>query len=139
MPGYLQAGPDELATLRWTPRISWTSCATRQAWLLDDYPWLDLPKGATLEGYLAAGAYRVLPDTTPDELVRKMLDHFAEEVGPARMQAAKDTGCSFHEVLTLASIVERESRRRWRAGARLPASSSTGSKQNKTPVPRIRP
>jgi UPF0755 protein len=37
-----------------------------------------------------------------------MLDRFAEEVGPARIQAAKDNGSSFHEVLTLASLVERE-------------------------------
>ena len=38
-----------------------------------------LPKGATLEGYLAAGLYRVLPDTTAEELVRKMLDRFYED------------------------------------------------------------
>jgi UPF0755 protein len=50
----------------------------------------------------------VLPDTTPDELVRKMLDRFYEDVGPERIQAAKDAGSSFHEVLTMASLVERE-------------------------------
>ncbi len=37
-----------------------------------------------------------------------MLDRFGEEVGPARMQAAKDKGVSLREVLTLASLVERE-------------------------------
>ena len=44
--------------------------------LLKDYPWLDLPKGASLEGYLAPATYRVLPDSTPEQLVRQMLDTF---------------------------------------------------------------
>ena len=50
--------------------------------LLADYPWLDLPKGASLEGYLAPATYRVLPDIGPDELIRRMLDQFHETVGP---------------------------------------------------------
>ena len=76
--------------------------------LLADYPWLDLPKGASLEGYLAPATYRVLPDITPDELIRRMLDQFYETVGADRMKVAKDRGMSFYQVLTLASIVERE-------------------------------
>jgi UPF0755 protein len=76
--------------------------------LLDDYPWLDLPKGASLEGFLAPATYRVLPDVTPDELIRQMLDRFYESVGPDRLKVAKDRGLTFYQVLTLASIVERE-------------------------------
>ena len=56
--------------------------------LLDDYPWLkkilaDAPKGASLEGFLWPATYRVLPDTTPEELVRLMLDKFIANVGEA--------------------------------------------------------
>jgi UPF0755 protein len=105
---YLQARPDEIATLQMDAADFLALVRKPPASLLDDYPWLDLPKGATLEGYLAGGAYRILPDTTPEELVRKMLDRFAEDVGPARIQAAKDKGVSFHEVVALASLVERE-------------------------------
>ena len=81
--------------------------------LLADYPWLrtilkDAPKGASLEGFLWPATYRVLPDTTPEELVRLMLDKFAANVGPERMAVAKDRGMNFYQVLTLASIVERE-------------------------------
>jgi UPF0755 protein len=108
MTAYLQARPPEIATLRLEAADFLALVRKPPASLLADYPWLDLPKGATLEGYLAAGAYRVLPDTTPEELVRKMLDRFGEEVGPARMQAAKDKGTSLREVITLASLVERE-------------------------------
>jgi UPF0755 protein len=76
--------------------------------LLDDYPWLELPTGASLEGYLAPATYRVLPDVAPDELVRRMLDRFYETVGPDRLKVPKERGMSFYEVLALASIVERE-------------------------------
>lgn len=76
--------------------------------LLDDYPWLDLPKGASLEGYLAPATYRVLPDVTPDELIRRMLDRFHESVGPDRLKVPKERGLTFYQALILASIVERE-------------------------------
>ena len=81
--------------------------------LIADYPWLarilsDAPDGASLEGFLWPGTYRVLPDTSPEELVRKMLDAFAEGVGTARLNVPAERGLTFYQVLTLASIVERE-------------------------------
>ncbi len=111
MTAYIQARPDEIATLEMDAADFLALVRKPPARLLADYPWLELPKGATLEGYLAAGEYRVLPDTTPDELVRKMLDRFYAAVGPARIDAAQAGDGSFHEVLTLASLVERETRR----------------------------
>jgi UPF0755 protein len=81
--------------------------------LLDDYPWLkrvlkDAPDGASLEGFLWPGTYRILPDTTPEELVRKMLDGFIGAVGEAKLRVPAARGLSFYGVLSLASIVERE-------------------------------
>ena len=81
--------------------------------LLADYPWLatamtGAPEGASLEGFLWPSTYRVLPDTTADELVRLMLDEFIAEVGSERLAVAAERGLSFYQVLTLASIVERE-------------------------------
>ena len=51
--------------------------------LLADYPWLQkvLPKGASLEGFLWPATYRVLPDTTAEELIRDMLDNFHQAIG----------------------------------------------------------
>ena len=37
-----------------------------------------------------------------------MLDRFADEVGPTRFAAAKEKGVPFHEIVTLAALVERE-------------------------------
>jgi UPF0755 protein len=75
--------------------------------LLADYPWLELPDGASLQGYLWPATYRVLPDTTGEELVRLMLDRFHKAV-EGRMTVPAERGMTFHEVLTLASLVERE-------------------------------
>jgi len=81
--------------------------------LLADYPWLrdirkDAPEGASLEGFLWPASYRVLPDTTPEELIRLMLDGFAAAVGEDRLDVPEARGLDFYEVMTLASIVERE-------------------------------
>jgi UPF0755 protein len=84
--------------------------------LLGDYPWLldetIRPKGATLEGFLYPATYTVRVDdeqpTTAESLVREMLDTFAQRVGEERMQVPDKRGLTFHQVLTLASIVERE-------------------------------
>jgi UPF0755 protein len=75
--------------------------------LLADYDWLELPKGASLEGYLWPATYRVLPDTTADELIRLMLDRFHEAIED-RMDVPAARGMTFYEVLSLASLVERE-------------------------------
>jgi UPF0755 protein len=81
--------------------------------LIADFSWLeeireDAPAGASLEGFLWPGTYRVLPDTTPEELIRLMLDKFAANVGQERMDVPGDRGLSFYQVMALASIVERE-------------------------------
>jgi len=74
-----------------------------------DYPWLSgvLPPGASLEGFLWPATYQVLPDTTADELVRDMLDGFQNAIGE-RMTVPADRGLTFYQVLSLASMVNRE-------------------------------
>ena len=81
--------------------------------LVADYPWLKeilatAPEGSSLEGFLWPSTYRVLPDTTAEELIRLMLDNFEKNVGTARMSVPEGRGLNFYQVLALASIVERE-------------------------------
>jgi peptidoglycan lytic transglycosylase G len=102
-----------LDKLEMDPRAFYELVSDPPASLIDDYPWLkrilaDASDGASLEGFLWPATYRVLPDTTPDELVRLMLDGFEEAVGPDRLDVPADRGLDFYQVLTLASIVERE-------------------------------
>jgi peptidoglycan lytic transglycosylase G len=84
--------------------------------LLADYPWLldtsIRPKGASLEGFLYPATYDLrvgdAQATTADDLIRMMLDTFYKRVGQERMNVPESRGLDFYQVLTLASIVERE-------------------------------
>jgi UPF0755 protein len=84
--------------------------------LLADYPWLaDIPDGVSLEGFLYPATYKLVTAsngpvhvTTADDLVRMMLDKFGSAVGDARMRVPAERGLTFYQVVTLASIVERE-------------------------------
>lgn len=84
--------------------------------LLADYPWLKLPKGATLEGFLYPAKYSLITATnggpfqitTAEALVRMMLTKFHDAVGDTRLNVAASRGMTFYQVLTLASIVEHE-------------------------------
>ena len=69
------------------------------------------PSGASLEGYLYPDTYRLPAEgATAADLLGRQLDKFAEQVMPFWREAkAKDTtDLTLHQVLTLASIIERE-------------------------------
>jgi UPF0755 protein len=81
--------------------------------LLADYPWLTesgRPDKASLEGFLAPATYDLTPDSTAEDFIRQMLQQFERSVGAERMQVPKSRGLTFFQVLTLASIVEREAK-----------------------------
>ncbi len=62
---------------------------------------------ANLEGYLYPETYRLAKGMAPEDLARLLVDHFEiawQQVEPA----AKDVPLSKHEIVTLASIVEKE-------------------------------
>lgn len=69
------------------------------------------PAGASLEGYLFPDTYEVPAElAVANDLLARQLDNFAAQVLPRyeRALAAGETDLSLYEVLTLASIVERE-------------------------------
>jgi UPF0755 protein len=104
-----------LTDLEMDPREFYELTKEPPAALIADYPWLervlkDAPEGfePSLEGFLWPATYRILPDTTPEELVRLMLDGFIAAVGESKLRVPVDRGLTFYKVLSLASIVERE-------------------------------
>jgi len=68
------------------------------------------PERATLEGYLFPDTYRVYADAGPADVVKKMLDTFGSKLTAELKTQLATSGHSLFEVLTLASIVEREVR-----------------------------
>jgi UPF0755 protein len=81
--------------------------------LLADFPWLKkagLPKGASLEGFLAPATYVLDVDSTAESLLREMLSAWYKNVGADRLNDPKSRGLTFYKILTLASIVEREAK-----------------------------
>jgi len=68
---------------------------------------LGLP-GRTLEGFLFPDTYRFTRGMTEEEIIRKMVARFREVYFPELDEAAKRAGMTMKEVVTLASIIEKE-------------------------------
>ena len=60
-----------------------------------------------LEGYLYPNTYQVHTETTLNEVVRKMLNETAKKLDPLK-DAIATSNYSVHEILTMASIAEKE-------------------------------
>ncbi|HHS96383.1 MAG TPA: endolytic transglycosylase MltG [Chloroflexi bacterium] len=67
-----------------------------------------IPPTATLEGFLFPETYRLPEDATAYDVVDRMLSTFDQRVTPEIRQAGAERGMTLYEMVTLASIVERE-------------------------------
>ena len=75
----------------------------------DEYDFLsDKPGDLDLEGYLFPDTYRVYHDASLTDIVKKMLDNFGRKLTPELRAETIKQGKTIHEVLTLASILEKE-------------------------------
>src|SRR2546426_6888990 len=68
-----------------------------------------LKPGQTVEGYLLPAVYSIRRSDTAAHVIQHMLQAFADSV-PANVQQDGAGGLTLHEVVTLASIIERESK-----------------------------
>ncbi len=76
--------------------------------LKSEYDFLkQLADGTTLEGYLFPDTYRVWKDQLPQSLIRKQLEAFSRHATPL-IKDANQQGRTLHDVVTLASIIEKE-------------------------------
>lgn len=66
--------------------------------------------GPTLEGYLFPETYRFAEGLSPRRALRAMVDRYRAFWTPERRARARDMGLDEREVVTLASIVEKEAR-----------------------------
>ncbi len=83
--------------------------------IFETYPFLaaikenpEKPRDYFLEGYLFPDTYEVFADTTPESVINKMLVRFNEIFTEEYLARAKELDMSIDDVITLASIIERE-------------------------------
>ena len=66
------------------------------------------PENLSLEGYLFPDTYRVFASSSPEEIIYRFLSNFDKKLSPEiRAEIAKQ-GKTIHEIITLASIIEKE-------------------------------
>lgn len=68
----------------------------------------DKPIDQGLEGYLFPDTYRVHASSTPEEIVAVMLNNFDKKLTPQMRTDIKKQGRSIHEIITMASLIEKE-------------------------------
>jgi UPF0755 protein len=68
------------------------------------------PEARNLEGYLFADTYNYNAGTTPEELVQAMVNRFKEIFTPEWTARTSQLGMTVHQVVTYASIIEKEAR-----------------------------
>ncbi|MBU4422050.1 endolytic transglycosylase MltG, partial [Patescibacteria group bacterium] len=99
---------DELYYLTGRPAVDYRSAKVdfKGGWRYDFLA--DKPSYVSMEGYIYPDTYRILADGTIDDLLKKALDNFGKKLTPEIREEIKKQGKTIFEVLTTASIVERE-------------------------------
>lgn len=72
-------------------------------WFLEE-----VPKGKSLEGFLAPGSYRVSRESSAKDLITLLLDTFNVQISDQLKAGFENQGLSIFAAVKLASIVERE-------------------------------
>ncbi len=63
------------------------------------------------EGYIAPGEYRISSEESNEQILERLLSSWDHELSSQTIAQIEESGMSFHEVLTMASIIEFESSR----------------------------
>lgn len=78
-----------------------------------EYEFLEgVDRSYKLEGFLFPDTYEFFVDASDVDIITKMLDNFDVKYTPEMRARAKELGLSTNDVVTLASIIEREARKR---------------------------
>ena len=79
---------------------------TRNEYLLKSF---NITSGESLEGYLYPETYKFTKGAGARKIVKKLVDTFRQRVQtPELMKQIKASKLSFHEIITLASLIEKE-------------------------------
>jgi UPF0755 protein len=90
------------------PAEEFTALANGGTAEFPDRAYLEYAYEGSLEGYLFPKTYRVKEGSTARDVIEMMLDQFEEEIERVDLAQAQQQGMTLHEVVTLASMIERE-------------------------------
>jgi UPF0755 protein len=74
------------------------------------HPYLADVETGSLEGYLFPKTYRIVEGSGASDVIELMLDQFDTEMRDVDLSQATAAGLTLHEVVTIASMVEREAK-----------------------------
>lgn len=97
----------ELARLLESERLATAEDVTRAATSDRLRQALDI-EGPSLEGYLFPDTYQFVRGMSVDEMLTRMVQRMRGKLTPEIQARARERGLSVHQLLTLASIIERE-------------------------------
>jgi UPF0755 protein len=105
---YKEANPDDpTAPLKMNINQFYELATHPPAEFVARYPWLKVPAGASLEGFLFPATYDVAPDITPDQLIGMLLDAFASHAPTQIFLLPPD---QIYQKVQIASLVETEAK-----------------------------
>lgn len=92
--------------------LAWVNNPALNERLKNKYVFLaDKPVAAGLEGYLFPDTYRVYKNATANDVAEKMIIDFDRKLKPEWRQAITSQGKSIYQIITMASIIEKEVRK----------------------------
>jgi UPF0755 protein len=103
-----EANPaDPTAPLTMNVTQFYTLAMNPPADFLAQYKWLQLPPGASLEGFLYPATYNVAPDTTPTQLLGMLVDAFVSHAPPGLLTLPP---AQLYQTVQIAALVEMEAK-----------------------------
>ncbi len=103
----LEAIADRLAAAEIVDKERFLALVQDDRLIYGDNSPLDKPTDS-LEGYLFPDTYLFVRNQPEEEIIKRMVYRFTEVVGPLMEKAELPEGFSWHEMITLASIIEKE-------------------------------
>lgn len=112
--------------------------ATQDTWPQDfseEFSFLtDKPKHYGLEGYLFPDTYRVFASSTPVDVIRRLLTNFDKKLTSQMRADIAAQGRTIYEVITLASLIEKEAPINYRTGDNQDAKLVAGVFMNRLAI-----
>jgi len=112
--------------------------ATKDNWPKDfstEFEFLaDKPAYYGLEGYLFPDTYRVYASSTVEDVIRRLLTNFDKKLTPQMRSDISAQGRTIYEVITLASLIEKEAPINYRTGDNQDAKLIAGVFMNRLAI-----